>query len=197
MNLSNCPVIALDNFYDRLVQRGCNQSRWVDLCTTESWFANAQDSTADRVLSFTYDLAGRMLSSSDPSHGYSYTYDAHDRLTSQSQTITGLAPTVLLAAGFDASGNRRLRLDMIGSTVDALSDYAYDGLNRLTSLTQQDVEGGHAVADKRVDLAYDLCEMLIDNFGLARVERVLIAHCCRPIDRRRSKRHRRIVRLRC
>jgi hypothetical protein len=39
--------------------------------------------------------------------------------------------------------------------VDATYSYQYDGLGRLTSLVQAGLTGGHAVAEKRVDFAYN------------------------------------------
>ncbi len=43
----------------------------------------------------------------------------------------------------------------LGTTADAVTDYSYDALGRVTSVQQHGVSGGNAVAEKRVDFTYD------------------------------------------
>ena len=108
----------------------------------------------------------RLLSSSDPDHTSTYEYDALDRLKKQRSQIASLTPVVEFASGYDANGNRTSLSTIIDGSNDFgdfANEYTYDALNRLTSLTQQSavtVHTDHAVAEKRVDYAYDLAGQL-------------------------------------
>ena len=44
----------------------------------------------------------------------------------------------------------------IGGTADAVTDYTYDALGRVTRIEQHGVQGGNAVSEKRVDIEYDV-----------------------------------------
>ena len=126
---------------------------------TEEWFADDQDETADNTIEFTYDLAGRMLTATDAGvHSYSYTYDALDRLTDETQDLAGLDLDAIFWSKYDPAGNRRelqASFDVGTNFGDFTNEYAYDALNRLTVLTQAG-GGTHDVAEKRVDFTYDL-----------------------------------------
>jgi YD repeat-containing protein len=56
---------------------------------------------------------------------------------------------------YDAAGNRTQLAAAIGGTADFVTDYTYDALHRMTRIEQHGASGGNAVAEKRVDLAYD------------------------------------------
>jgi hypothetical protein len=60
----------------------------------------------------------------------------------------------VLAHGFDAVGNRTSLAATVGGAADFANSYVYDNLNRLARIDQAGQTGG-AVAEKRVDLAYD------------------------------------------
>jgi RHS repeat-associated protein len=98
-----------------------------------------------------------MLTSVDPAHDYMYQYDALDRLVSEFQWVTGLNEVVGFTSQFDQSGNRREMTAqfIVNMPWDFVNHYSYDGLNRLTQITQQGL-GDNAVAAKRVNFTYDL-----------------------------------------
>ena len=91
------------------------------------------DAVLNKTLTLVYDSAGHKITSNRPDGVQSYTYDAADRLT---QTTTEVGTPN--AEDFDYtndSGGRRTRLQRPGNLV---TDYAYDSLNRITSLVTSD-----------------------------------------------------------
>jgi YD repeat-containing protein len=70
----------------------------------EQWL---NGSTVLRTLSYAYDAAGNLTSTSDPSASYTYAYDSLNRPTSVTTTLPGLAPSVTLVSQYDNSGNRK------------------------------------------------------------------------------------------
>ncbi|GIW93059.1 MAG: hypothetical protein KatS3mg110_1100 [Pirellulaceae bacterium] len=82
-------------------------------------------------------------------------YDDLDRLVSIDNQGTPNIPRVVLNSSYDASGNRTRLAAVIDGTDDFVNDYTYDLLNRMTRVDQYGVAGGHAVAEKRVDMAYN------------------------------------------
>jgi YD repeat-containing protein len=78
--------------YDRLNEK--LQEQWLD----GSWVV--------RTLSYVYDAAGNLTSTSDPSAGYTYAYDSLNRPTSVTTALPGLDPSVTLASQYDNAGNR-------------------------------------------------------------------------------------------
>jgi RHS repeat-associated protein len=108
-----------------------------------------------RTIDFTLDAAGQMTAASDPSGSLSYVYDALGRITSETQTIAGLTPTLAFANTYDANSNRLTLASTIGGTADFKNTYVYDNLDRMTRVVQEDVTGGNVVADKRVDFQYN------------------------------------------
>ncbi len=107
------------------------------------------------TISYTYDAVGDLLTASDDAATYEYDYDALGRLTGETQTIAGLTPVVEFAYQYDAAGNRLQSVAMLDSVADAVTNYAYDALNRLARIEQFGAVGGNAVADKRIDFTYD------------------------------------------
>ena len=140
--------------------------------TAETWYQTAGDVTNDtpyETIGYSYDLDGETLNASEASISYpdgvktatavatdAYSYDSFGRTAADAQSIAGPAPAVTLASQYDANGNRTQLAATIGSTPDFANNYAYDALNEMTQVTQSGVSGGNGVAEKRVDLAYDV-----------------------------------------
>jgi len=55
----------------------------------------------------------------------------------------------------DAASNRTRLAAAIGASADFVTEFSYDNLQRMTGIQQHGVSGGNAVADKRIDLAYN------------------------------------------
>ncbi len=121
--------------------------------TQEDWLDSQGISTY--TISYTYDALGYLLTASDDAATYAYEYDALGRLVEQTQTLADLSPVVILAYTYDEVGNCTQVSQTVGGTADAVTDYAYDDLGRVTSIQQHGVTGGNAVAEKRVDFTYD------------------------------------------
>jgi RHS repeat-associated protein len=105
---------------------------------------------ANRITSFCYDSANRLTTTTDPalkvtayeynarsqltavvdaiSQRYEFTYDPLGRVT---QNIKG---TATMSFVYDAAGNRSQRTDYNG----AITNYSYDALNRLTTISYPD-----------------------------------------------------------
>jgi RHS repeat-associated protein len=106
-----------------------------------------------RTFEYTYDLAGQLLTASDPDSSYEYAYDNLGRVTQID--IDNGGPIVVLTQTFDAAGNRTSLAAEVDSTDDFLNTYTYDHLHRMTRVTQEGQSGGNTVAEKRVDFAYN------------------------------------------
>jgi RHS repeat-associated protein len=94
---------------------------------------------------YSYDLLGRQLTAKYTSSGLGVAnaYDAVGRLTSSTNTTDGVSRT--LGYQYDANGNRT-RLTFPDTTAFS---YAYDGLNRMTTITEV------ASSIVRANIAYD------------------------------------------
>ncbi|HLA84472.1 MAG TPA: hypothetical protein VJL29_06735 [Thermoguttaceae bacterium] len=104
--------------------------------TSEKWYADVDDTTADHVFEYDYDLAGRLASAAEGddadqdglepgeiASAYSYEYDGFDRLVSNAQDLAGLDHDVLFEYTYNS-------LDLVASVaapiddgVDVLDDY--------------------------------------------------------------------------
>jgi RHS repeat-associated protein len=111
--------------------------------------------TLERTMSFVYDAASQLTSTTDPDSTYTYSYDALGRVTSVDNDGTSGVPRVILASAYDSASNRTSLAATIAGTADFKNDYTYDALHRLTRLDQTGQGGGNAVAEKRVDFAYN------------------------------------------
>ncbi|GIW95290.1 MAG: hypothetical protein KatS3mg110_3331 [Pirellulaceae bacterium] len=111
--------------------------------------------TLAREISYSWDIGTRLVAASDPDSSYTLAYDDLDRLVSIDNQGTPNIPRVVLNSSYDASGNRTRLAAVIDGTDDFVNDYTYDLLNRMTRVEQYGVAGGHAVAEKRVDMAYN------------------------------------------
>ncbi len=116
----------------------------------------ATDGTLDRTISYTYNQASQLTAASDPDSSYAYTYDNLGRLLSVDNDGTGGVPRVILSSAYDAKGNRTALSATIDSTDDFSNSYTYDALNRVTQILQQGITGGNTVAEKRIDLTYNV-----------------------------------------
>jgi RHS repeat-associated protein len=87
------------------------------------------DSTA---VNYTYDLLSRLTQLTDPTGVYSFTYDNLGRLVGTSTQYSFLSGTPLTNTyGHDAASNRI----SFTNPQSQITSYAYDSLNRLTTLT--------------------------------------------------------------
>ncbi|GIW96382.1 MAG: hypothetical protein KatS3mg110_4423 [Pirellulaceae bacterium] len=117
--------------------------------------ARLTSGTLAREISYSWDIGTRLVAASDPDSSYTLAYDDLDRLVSIDNQGTPNIPRVVLNSSYDASGNRTRLAAVIDGTDDFVNDYTYDLLNRMTRVDQYGVAGGHAVAEKRVDMAYN------------------------------------------
>ena len=132
--------------------------------TAEKWYADAdEDMDPDHTISFSYNAASQLAEASeaDDSNGtyvtYAYSnFDGLGRATTITQTLAGLAPTVIFNRSYE---DYRLveSKATIGFAADFKNTYEYDGLNQLKLITQtaQTSAGHNYVSDKRVDFAYN------------------------------------------
>ncbi len=133
----------------------------------ENWFTTTTTTgTPAETLGYTYNVAGLMQSASDQniSAGLTATvdtfgYDAEGDVTSESEQVPGLSPTVTLSDVYTAGDRTQLAAE-IGDTNDFVNDYQYtfDPTNNLygqmSEVTQSEQESGNDVPDKRVDFTY-------------------------------------------
>ncbi len=115
----------------------------------EKWLDATNKVIYASALSF--DAAGQLKSTSDPSSKYAYSYDADGRLASSTNAGTPGVLTVAFAYSYDANNNLLSRQDKINGQNRGVNNYQYDALNRETRVTQ----AGAGVANKRVDFGYD------------------------------------------
>lgn len=106
---------------------------------------------------FSYDASGNLTSAENEHVGYSYEYNAANRVTAASDSRFGA-----LRYAYGALGNRTALQDTSGHT----TRYEYDRLNRLTRIT--DVEGreyvmGYDAVSRRTGL--DLPNRVITNYA--------------------------------
>jgi YD repeat-containing protein len=108
--------------YDRLNEK--RREQWLD------------GSSVVRTLSYVYDAAGNLTSTSDPSASYTFAYDSLNRPTSVTTRVSGLDPSVTLLSQYDSSGNRtQLAASLTDPfsqvvTPDFVNQYTYDSLGR-------------------------------------------------------------------
>ena len=138
------------DYNDRVTTYSYN---YLGYLTGENWL-DAQQNVI-RTFAYTYDLVGDLLTASDPAADYDYAYDVLGRLTTVTQDIAGLTPTVVFNQSYDADSDRTALSASIDGTADFTNAYAYDGLGQMTQVMQSGVTGGNAVAEKRVDFAYN------------------------------------------
>jgi RHS repeat-associated protein len=106
---------------------------------TEKWYATGGGFL--QTLTYTYDSAGRMLTSQAPAGTYTMSHDAAGRVT-VAQEPFGLTLTM----SYDATGNRTL----IQDSKNGVTTVSFDALNRQTS----EQTAGTGVTAMRFDYAY-------------------------------------------
>ncbi|MEW4566205.1 RHS repeat-associated core domain-containing protein [Bremerella sp. JC770] len=120
--------------------------------TAEKWMDGA---SIVRTLSYAYDTASQLITASDPAATYTFSYDNLGRNTGVVHDLANLGFDVIVSEEYDALGRRTSLAAEIDGTDDLINTYAYDYMNRMTQVTQGSQLGGNAVAEKRVDFAYD------------------------------------------
>ncbi len=103
-----------------------------------------------RVINYTYDSYGFILSASDPFATLTMQYDALGRQTRSQATYTG-QPTFTLDYTFDADNNQTGTIDSLGGN----TQFSFNGLDQVTTLTQS-ISGAN---NKRVQIDYDLADL--------------------------------------
>lgn len=124
----------------------------VDRLISETW--TSVDNSIANTIDYSYDKASNLLSLVDGFSSLTWTYDARNRAISESNVGTPNAPEVQITYTYDAASNVTSVTDTINGTAGATTSYLYDALNRMERISQTG-NGGLAVADKRVDLAYN------------------------------------------
>jgi RHS repeat-associated protein len=128
--------------------------------THEKWFASvaAYDDgagTTSETIHYGYNSENQLLEeASDSAATDEFGYDGLGRVTSISQAITGLPPTITLNQQYDANGNRTQVAALFDTTQDFVTNYAFDALGRVSQITQAG-DGGNSVSQKRVDFGYN------------------------------------------
>ncbi len=90
------------------------------------------DNTQVGLFTFSRDAGGRITQEFDNSYGVYYTYDAGDRLLSETYYAGGSEEVYAFNYGYDAAGNRmKMSQRMFGSLV-ASSYFAYGNDNSMT-----------------------------------------------------------------
>jgi RHS repeat-associated protein len=147
-------LIKITDRNDRVTRRNYDAA---DRVTTEVWWT--KDAVGLEVvkwneIQYTYDAASNLKSISDNVSALSYTYDARDRITHVTNAgtlgATGL-PTVELKYTYDRFGNKKSVAERIAGNAGATTNYDYDSLHRLTSVSQS----GTGLPAKLVDLVYN------------------------------------------
>lgn len=118
----------------------------------ETWLDGV---TPIHTLEYAYDAASQLTTAGDSHAEYTFSYDNLGRVISTEHDLDVLGFSVTLDQAYDAL-NRRISLSAeIDETADLINQYEYDFLGRMTQVTQSGQSGGNAVAEKRVDFAYD------------------------------------------
>jgi RHS repeat-associated protein len=123
----------------------------------QNWLESGIGSAAVNTISTTYNAAMRVTSIADNDAVNSFTWDIMGRLTSSSNAGTTNATPVVLTNSYDSLGRRSGLSASVNSVADFVNAYSYDTTGRMTQITQTDgnSSAGDAVKDKRVDISYD------------------------------------------
>jgi RHS repeat-associated protein len=151
--------------------------------TRETWTTGA---SVNKTIDYTYDNAYNLLTVDDSDNvggtDFQFAYDTRNQLQLERQTIPGLGSSVVLDRNYDSLGNRTKLSANFGGTIavgsnlsstsetlatggvnDFQNTYSYDGLNRLSSVSQTSQTGtSNSVASKFVQLAYNAASQITD-----------------------------------
>jgi len=127
--------------------------------TGENWYATSTLQNPTQTISIGYNSAAWLQSASDQVSGGnpatdSYGYDMAGEVTSDSQTVPGLTPTVALSETY-TNGDRTQVAAAIGGTNDFVDNYTYAGPVAQMSEVTQSSNGGNTVAPKAGTFNYD------------------------------------------
>ncbi|MEO1496632.1 MAG: RHS repeat-associated core domain-containing protein [Planctomycetota bacterium] len=122
----------------------------IDRLVAETWL-DTDGATPLNTIDYAYDEAGNLLSVVDAYSALAFTYDARDRVDTVDNDGTPNTPRVVLDYGYDGVGNVTSVADTIDGVAGATTGYAYDALNRTTTIQQS----GADVSDKLVDFVYN------------------------------------------
>lgn len=145
--------------------------------TTETW---KTANTVSRTFNYTYDNLDRTTAIDDSdlyANDFQFVYDARGQLQSERQLSALVGTSVAFDRNFDADGNETQLIGYFGATLsgqsfaggvkDFINNYAYDGMNRVTSVTQATPSQGTAlgvntVAPKSAYFTYNAASQLTD-----------------------------------
>ncbi|WP_254512292.1 RHS repeat-associated core domain-containing protein [Anatilimnocola floriformis] len=120
-------------------------------------FSRSNDLTnADlvRTIEYSFNDDGDLESVNDPDATYEYTYDSLGRVANYVQNITGLTPEIEFVSQYNAASRREVLQAILDGNEDFQNTYAYDGLQRLSTLIQQS-GADNVVAAKRIEFNYN------------------------------------------
>jgi RHS repeat-associated protein len=111
---------------------------------------NAGSGMVTDTASFTYDPIGNLATAADNDSNVTFTYDALGRLSTAE--TSGTQPLTSISYTYDKTGNRKTLAD----PQDAITNYDYDELNRLMTITspQGTFSFGYDDASRRSSLGY-------------------------------------------
>ena len=125
---------------------------------------------------YTYDAADRLKGVTDSNPlalDFQFVYDTRGQLQLESQDGSSLlGKTVIFDRDYDSVGNQTRMEANIGGTIstaaitggiwDFTNSYTYDGMNRLTSVAQNNRTGANAVAPKLATFSYNAASQVTD-----------------------------------
>jgi RHS repeat-associated protein len=152
----------------------------------ETW-----NTTPPRVTTYEYLPDDTLLRATDPNSSIQFTYTGTGQVQTVDTSGTPGVPDLLMTYAYDPNGNIASVTDSLGGS----TTYAYDALNRPTSIQQ----AGTGVNGKRVDFSYDPAGLLerIRRFanvaGTTEVASTAYEYeCAGCADRLSAIRHRRV-----
>ncbi len=151
--------------------------------TNETWKTGA---TVNRTMDYLYDQVDNLIRVDDSlssATDFDFVYDNRDQMIIEKQQIGmfSASQSVLLKNDYDLTGNRSGLTANLGGTIsgstitggvnDFKNQYTFDGMDRLTQVTQASVSGGNAVAPKTATMKYNAASQLTDlrRYNLATV----------------------------
>ncbi len=124
---------------------------------TEAWM---QTGTPINTLTFDYDAIGNVTSTTANGTANVYTYDDVGRPKEASNIGTPNAPVVTLTHEYSHRGARVETSAVINGNNDYDTEFLFDALDRMTTVSQTGLPGVTSVAYKQVKLAYSVIDRL-------------------------------------